>query len=95
MKTLDEYIEEKKKEFRENLVGLDGKLFTGELSAGHVEDFLEAIIRDTARETVETCLPNERKDDGGYTEQGLTGVYWFNKCREEILSAAKQTGIIS
>lgn len=107
MKSLDTYIQEKRADFdtkfREQNVEhyIRGKrmdTFHVISTKKELKDFLEATIRQTAREMLEAVLPEEKKQTPdtilGSKSDDFIWIDGYKSCRTAILSAAKERGIL-
>lgn len=94
MKTLEEYIEEKRKEVAIMLAGKFNVKTSG--ATNDFLDLIDEILRDTARESLKAVVPEEN-DETHYEQMNYSKLFskGFNTCRSQILSVAKEKGIIS
>lgn len=94
MKTLDQYIEGKKKEVAIMLAGKFNVKTSG--ATNDFLDLIDEILRDTARETVEAVVPEVDVQKAIRYPEYIRGVnVGYEKARERIIYAAKERGIIS
>lgn len=96
MTSLDTYIQEKKAEFMSHYYDL-----VPENVYENMEFFIDSLIRQTARETVEDLVPEEFSEGDGWEAienkrccPGDDVAEGFNLCRTAILASAKERGIL-
>lgn len=102
MKSLDTYIQEKKAELEICLSKAVSEsrdydsegTYDGKFVLEAIKDFLESLIRQIARETVEAVI--QRKETEEYTVELWRGFKkGWNNCLDRILASAKERGILS